>query len=164
MSVTIREYNVRYVTNKYSVIQHKSRDLIKPFSIGWIFSSLFVSSLVLRWLPTSADCPPLGGRWTGFSLLPVFCNSLCVTCLVPPWTGPLHGLWPVSRYSTESYLVVWRCVNSRIVPGTLSKSTLILSILDLDRLLKLFWGSVGERLKDVGKNLCYISYVEIYIL
>ena len=67
------------------------------------------------------------------------------------------------RYSTESYLLLLRRVNSRLVQGTPPESTSILSISHQTKPSQLF-GRVGKYPKDVGKNLCYVSYVEIYTL
>ena len=69
------------------------------------------------------------------------------------------------RYSTESYLLFLRRVNSHVLSQVLYQSTSILSILHPAKAKpSQFLGRVGKYPKDVGKNLCYVSYVEIYIL
>ena len=124
--------------------------------------------LVLCWL----SIPALWMRhsqslveWrTSVRLSQVFHNSLCVPLPGPSPVGALSGslLW-CFRYSTESYLLLLRRVNSHLFPGTPPGSTFVLSISHPTKPLQLF-GRVGKYPKDIGKNLCYVSYVEIYIL
>ena len=63
------------------------------------------------------------------------CAPTLAVAVVSRYSTETYLLLPrMSRYSTESYILVWGRVNSCLVPGTLPKSTLILSISHLDRL------------------------------
>ena len=90
-----------------------------------------------------------------------------IPCPLPVEThvkwATISALAVAFRYSTESYLLLLKRVNSHVLSQVLYQSTSILSILHPAKPSQLL-GRVGKYPKDVGKNLCYVSYVEIYIL